>query len=109
MIIFLVSLWVWGSKALLIIVQVDLGVVVVGFSVPLLVIRVLVVGVVVEGSLIIVQLILGIVVLGFSDFLHVIYVLVVVDISGTWGLFFRALLCVLRASFVLKFSRGWHN
>ena len=49
-----------GLKALLIIVQLGLGEVVVGFSDPIPVTLVLVVGVVVEGKLIILQLILGI-------------------------------------------------
>ena len=91
---------------MLIIVQPGLGVVVVGFSDPLLVICFHIVGVVLEGKLIIVHLILGVVVLGFSDLLHVIYVLVVIDISETRGLFFRALLCIVRASFVLDLAEG---
>ena len=49
-----------GLKALLIIVQLGLGEVVVGFSDPIPVTLVLVVGVVVEGKFIILQLILGI-------------------------------------------------
>ena len=45
-------------------------------------------------------------VFGFSDLLHVIYVLVVVDISETRDLSFSALLCVVRASFVLELAEG---